>query len=105
MYYRSDNTVAGSNCCIFQYTGKDCDVSPYHDNYESIQCIPIVHAETAWQSPDTGQTHILVLHEALWMGDMLYYTLANPNQLRHYGNQVQYNPMSESPLYIITEYG
>ena len=37
------------------------------------------------------------------MGDMLYHTLVNPNQPRNYGNRVQDSPMSESPLYIITE--
>ena len=36
---------------------------------------------------------------------MIYYNLVNPNKLRHYGNQVQDNPMSESPLSIITEDG
>ena len=30
-------------------------------------------------------------------------TLVNPNQLRHYGTQVQDNPMSQLPLSIITE--
>ena len=45
------------------------------------------------------------MHEALWMGEMLDHTLVNPNQLRHYGNIFQDKTMSESPLYIITEYG
>ena len=49
-----------------------------------------------------GQTYILVLHEALWIGDKLYNTLFNPNQLRHYETQVQDKLMSESLLYIIT---
>ena len=39
------------------------------------------------------------------MGDTLYHTLVNPNQLPYDGNQVQYNLMSEIPLSIITEYG
>ena len=30
-------------------------------------------------------------------------TLVNPNQLRHYGTEVQDNPMSDLPLSIITE--
>jgi len=31
------------------------------------------------------------------------HTLINPNQLRHFGTQVQDNPMSSQPLSIITE--
>ena len=37
------------------------------------------------------------------MGDSIDTTLVNPNQLRHYGTQVQDNPMSQLPLSIITE--
>ena len=103
--YHADTTVAGYNCCILQYTGKQCDVSPYHEEYEAIKCVPIVHAETDWKSPETGQTYILVLHEALCMGDMLDHTLVNSNQLHRFGTQFQDKPMSKSPLSIITEDG
>jgi len=95
--------VAGSNCVILQHTGKECDVSPYRDDYEAISNIPIVHAATAWQSKQTGQTYILVFHEALWMGDTMDHSLINPNQLRHYGTMVQDDPTSRRPLSIITE--
>ena len=37
------------------------------------------------------------------MGDVLDPTLVNPNQLRHFGVDVQDNPMSSRPLSIITE--
>ena len=74
-----------------------------HPNYDPIQNVPIVTAATAWQSPVTGQTYILVLNEALWMGDTMQHTLLNPNQLRHFGTMVQDNPMSNHPLSIITE--
>ena len=45
------------------------------------------------------------MHEALCMGDTLYHTLVDPNQLRHYGTLVQDNLMSEIPLSFITEDG
>ena len=99
----ADTNVAGSNCVILHYTGKECDVSPYRDDYESISNIPIVHAATAWQSPNTGQTYILVINESLWMGDKMQHLLFNPNQLRHFGTKVQDNPTSDHPLSIITE--
>ena len=37
------------------------------------------------------------------MGNTLPHTLINPNQLRHFGVTVQDNPVSEKPLYIMTE--
>jgi len=69
----------------------------------SIPNVPIVHAATAWQSNETGQTYILVFHEALWMGHSLEHSLINPNQLQHYGTKVQDDPTSLHPLSIITE--
>ena len=99
----ADTIVAGRNCIILQYTGKECDVAPYRDDYEAVRNIPIVHAATGWQSPVTGQTYILVLNEALWMGDQLENTLLNPNQLRHFGVKVQDDPTSHRALSIITE--
>lgn len=95
--------MAGHNCIILNYTGKECDVSPYREDYDAIKNVPIVTAATAWQSPITGQTYILVFNEAIWMGDHMDYTLLNPNQLRHYGVRVQDDPTSPYPLSIITE--
>ena len=99
----ADTIVAGANCVILNYTGRECDVAPYSDAYDSIQNVPIVTAATAWQSKNTGQTYILVFHEALWMGSSMNNTLINPNQLRHFGISVQDNPVSRKPLYIMTE--
>ena len=99
----ADTIVAGANCVIINYTGRECDVAPYSEEYESIQNVPIVTAATAWQSSTTGQTYILVMNEALWMGPSLPNTLINPNQLRHYGVTVQDNPVSHKPLYIMSE--
>ena len=99
----ADTIVAGSNCTLISRTGKECDVSPYREDYTPITNVPIVTAATAWQSPDTGQTYILILNECLWMGDTMSHTLINPNQLRHFGTLVNDNPMSSTPLSIITE--
>ena len=99
----ADTIVAGKNCIILSYTGKECDVSPYRDDYESIKNVPIVTAATAWQSSITGQTYILVFNEAIWMGDHLDHTLINPNQLRYFGTKVQDDPTSAFPLSIISE--
>ena len=44
----ADTTVAGANYIILSYTGKECDVTPYRDDYEAVTNIPIVTAATAW---------------------------------------------------------
>ena len=96
----ADTTVFGKNFLILHYTGRECDVMPYSDTYESIKGVPIVTAATAWTCQDSGETYILVFHEGLWMGESMPNTLINPNQLRAYGCTVQDNPYCGSPLYL-----
>ena len=80
------------------YTGKDCNVKPYQDDYESVSNTPIVHAATAWQSTHTGKTYILFFNKALCMGNHMDHRLINPNQIRYYGIKLQDNPMLETAL-------
>lgn len=88
----ADTCVLGSNFVILNYTGRVCDVSPYSPTYATIPNVPIVTGATAWSSPHTSETFILVIHEALWMGGTLSHTLVNPNQLRAFGTEIQDNP-------------
>jgi hypothetical protein len=46
----------------------------------------------AVMSATTGMTYILIINEAIWMGDLLDHSLTNPNQLRYHGVNVQDNP-------------
>jgi hypothetical protein len=79
----ADTIVLGRNCIVLAHTGRECDVSPYTDSYESIKGVSIVTGATAWTSQVTGETCILVFNEALWMGEVLEHSLLNPNQMRH----------------------
>ena len=99
----ADTIVCGSNCIVMHFTGKECDVSPYTDAYEAIKSVPIVQAATAYDNPETGETSILILNEAIWMGDKMDHTLVNPNQLRAFGLTVQDNPFADAPIFISTE--
>ena len=80
----ADTIVCGSNCCIMDFTGKECEVSPYTEAYDTIKGVPIVQAATAYDNTDTGETSILIFNQAIWMGDVMDHTLVNPNQLRAY---------------------
>ena len=101
----ADTIVLGSNCVILSHIGRECDVSPYTEAYNAITDVPIVTGATAWTCPETGDTLILVFHESLWMGDIMDHSLINPNQLRHYGIQVQDNPYDRVQMHLATEAG
>ena len=102
-YPKYVTVVLGRNCVILSYTGRDCNVSPYNETYESIKGVPIVSGATAWTCETMGLTYILVFNEALWMGDSLDHSLVNPNQLRSYGVVVQDNPFDPTQMHISTE--
>jgi hypothetical protein len=101
----ADTVVLGRNCVILSYTGRECDVSPYTDVYDAIKEVPIVTGATAWTSQVTGETCILVFHEALWMGDTMDHSLLNPNQMRHYGINVHDNPYGDVQMHLESEDG
>ena len=44
----ADTTVLGSNCVVLAYTGKECEVSPYADEYDAIRNVPVVTGVTVW---------------------------------------------------------
>ena len=81
-------------------TRRECDVSPYTDEYEAIKKNSIVSAATARISLELAEIFIIVLTEGLCMNTNMEHTLVNTNQLRHFGVTVQDNPYSSSPLYI-----
>ena len=102
----ADTIALGKNSIILSYTGRQCEVSPYADTYDSIKAVPIVTGATGYTSPVTGQRSILVFNEALWLGDQMQNTLINPNQLRYYGLLVKDDPYAiNEPMRIESENG
>ena len=87
----ADTTVLGRNCVVLTYTGKECEVSPYSDEYESVQHVSIVTGATEYSCPHSSDTFILVFNKDLWMGEDLDHTLVNPNQMRHHRIDVKDN--------------
>jgi hypothetical protein len=96
----ADTFVAGKNCIPINYTERTCDVQPYSDQYEPVKNVPIVTAATGYTSA-AGFNYILVFPEALYMPS-LGHSLCNPNQLRHFGTNVQDNPYGDTPMGITT---
>lgn len=101
----ADTIVGGNNCVVIDTTGRTVSVSPFSDEYEALQDIPIASIATAYDCPMTGQVYILIFNEALYFGDRMTHSLLCPNQLRAHGIQVddtpiQYNETSTHSLYV-----
>ena len=77
----ADTCVAGGNCVVLEYTGRSAEVEAYSPDYPSKR-IPIATVATAYDSPSSGATYVLIINEALYFGDSLPFSLLSPNQLR-----------------------
>ena len=81
----ADTCCLGSNFIPLSFSGQVCSVSPFSDSYSAMQDVPVCTGATAWTDRDSGVTHILIVHEALWFGTALPNSLLNPNQCRAFG--------------------
>jgi len=67
----ADMCCAGATAVIIEYTGKTCDVSPFSKEYIAMQNIPIIKAATAYDDADTVEMFILIMGQALYLGDRM----------------------------------
>jgi hypothetical protein len=103
----ADTCVAGANTVPLWYTDCAVSVSPFIGKYQPLSDVPIASVATAWDHPETGETYILVLNEALYFGDRMNHSLICPNQLRDFGvivNDVPtfYDPTSSHSIIVPT---
>jgi hypothetical protein len=88
----ADTHALGNNCTVLSWTGRTCNVSPFSNYYHPITNVEIVTAATAYDDPMTGETTVLIFHEALWLGDHMTDSLINPNQCRAFGISICDDP-------------
>jgi hypothetical protein len=69
-----------------------CNVQGFHQSFTPIPEVPVATVATAWDHPVTGQTFILIIHQALYFGKQLDHLLINPNQIRVTGIPVCDDP-------------
>jgi len=103
----ADTCVARANTVPLWYTDCAVSVSPFIGEYQPLSDVPIASVATAWDHPETGETYILVLNEALYFGDRMNHSLICPNQLRDFGvivNDVPtfYDPTSSHSIIVPT---
>jgi hypothetical protein len=94
---QADTLCAGTNCRPIFFTGQQCEVQGFYDNFTPVPDVPIATVATTWSDPLTGKGYILIMHKVLYFGNKMDYSLINPNQLWHYGVVVHDNPYETDP--------
>jgi len=93
----ADTSVAGPNCMILEYTEQMVNVSAFSEQLETMENIPIITAATTIDDPATGEKMLIIIGQALYMGDKVQLTLLCPNQMRAFGVHVDDIPMHLAP--------
>jgi hypothetical protein len=94
----ADTCVAGPNCRVLEYTNDTVNVNGFSRAQGTLTDIPIVKAATAYDDPTDGTTYILILNQAVFLGDLTDVTLLCPNQLRYNAVHVDDCPVHLSPI-------
>ncbi|KAI2492418.1 hypothetical protein MHU86_22127 [Fragilaria crotonensis] len=103
----ADTCVAGGNCVVLEYSGRNATVEAYSPDYPS-KTVPIATVATAYDCPTSNATFVLIINEALFFGESLSFSLLSPNQLRDNDVHVderhrQYAPDSIFGLHVPSE--
>jgi len=73
------------------------NVSAFSEQLETMENIPIITAATTIDDPATGEKMLIIIGQALYMGDKVQLTLLCPNQMRAFGVHVDDIPMHLAP--------
>ena len=90
-------TLKKGDCLVLGETGRTVEVSGFHKRSGKLDSIPVVHAAVAYDCPKTGETVILVFHEALLIESMKTHLL-NHYQICNAGLIVNETPLHQLPL-------
>ena len=92
----ADSPVVGQGALILHNTGETVNVIPFTDGLGTCKDVPIVTAAVAYDSNITGDTTILIIHNALYIESMAQ-NLIPPIMLRINGIEV-----NECPKFLAT---
>ena len=87
----ADSPVVGQGARVLEHTGRTVRVSGFSGELGSALTVPVVHAAVAYDCEITGKTHILVIHNALYLRSMKT-NLIPPFMMRLAGLQVNECP-------------
>ena len=85
-------------------TGRVVDVYGFSSGMKPLKSVPISTVGTVYVGHD-GARYLLVIHQALFLGDKHPGSRVNPNQLRHHGLAVhdcprQFDEASRHAIYV-----
>ena len=66
----ADSPIVGRYCHIFEHKPETANVSGFSNELGQAVQVPIVTAGVAYDCEYTGNTHIMVIHNALYFKDM-----------------------------------
>ena len=89
--------VAGKNVLVLRNTGKTVDVSPFTKSLGTIQKVQVIDCAIAHDCSFTGETHIIILYNALYIPEMIH-NLVPPFVIRREGNT-----LSDVPKIHVTD--
>ncbi|KAI2510326.1 hypothetical protein MHU86_4050 [Fragilaria crotonensis] len=75
----ADTCVAGGNCVVLEYSGRNATVEAYSPDYPS-KTVPIATVATAYDCPTSNATFVLIINEALFFGVIAGFTTRLPTQ-------------------------
>ena len=81
----ADTCVAGGNTLLVSHNDQKVTVNAYSDELSPSKNILSATVATLYEDAQTGDSYILIIHQALYFGDHLPSSLLIPNQLRHAG--------------------
>ena len=87
----ADLPVVGKGALILHHTVETVNVIPFTDGIGTCSDVPIVTAAVAYDSPITGETTIILTHNALYIANMTQ-NLIPPIMLRMNGIEVNKCP-------------
>jgi hypothetical protein len=70
---------------LAEHTAQNCNVAPFSSLLPTLKDVPIVTAATVVHYKATGEWILLVVNQALWLGEEEDCSLICPNQLRMNG--------------------
>jgi hypothetical protein len=88
----ADMAVLGSNCIVFEETGRTIDVFSYDPKLGSTER-KVVSGTFAYDDPDTGRVVLLIVHQGLHIPHLTY-SLIPPFQMRENGVEDNETPNS-----------
>ena len=81
----ADTCCLGTNFIILNYSQQMANVHAYDKSIAPTTDIPVVSGVTTYDDPISGDTYMLIFHEALHDGSKLDHSFINPSQIHANG--------------------